>query len=72
MSVWLHTSDSVSAAAHKLIHAGLLSKSTSLTYDPYPAPGMNGKSVAKPGDHVVGPDGIPATGYKYPRIKADC
>jgi phospholipid/cholesterol/gamma-HCH transport system substrate-binding protein len=64
--------DAVSKSAYNLIHAGLLSRSTSLTYDPYPKPGMLGTSVAKLGDHVVGPADVPSTGYKFPHIQPDC
>jgi phospholipid/cholesterol/gamma-HCH transport system substrate-binding protein len=61
----------VSTAAHTLLHAGLLSKSNGLSWDPYPAPGQTGVSSAS-GKTVLGPEALGKTGYKYPRILADC
>lgn len=62
----------VSQAAYTLIRAGILGKTTSLTWDPYPAPDQEGKVTAKDKPTVVGPDDYPKTGYKYPHITADC
>ena len=61
----------VSTAAHTLLHAGLLSKSNGLNWDPYPAPGQTGKSSAS-GKSILGPEALGKTGYKYPHILADC
>jgi hypothetical protein len=60
-----------SAAAHTLLHAGLLSKSNALSWDPYPAPGQMGTSSAS-GKSILGPEALGQTGYKYPRVMADC
>lgn len=62
----------VSQAAFTLVHAGLLSKFTPLTYDPYPAPGQIGKAVATGHNDVLGPSQVPSTGYVFPHILADC
>jgi virulence factor Mce-like protein len=61
----------MSQAAHTLLHSGLLGKSRALSWDPYPAPGAMGKSSAA-GKSVLGPEALARTGYKYPRIVADC
>jgi hypothetical protein len=61
----------VSAAAQTLLHAGFMAKSSGLSWDPYPKPGQIGKSSAA-GQSILGPDALGASGYKYPRILADC
>jgi hypothetical protein len=60
-----------SAAAHTLLHAGLLGKSRNLSWNPYPQPGQVGKSSAT-GKSILGPEALGASGYQYPRIRADC
>jgi phospholipid/cholesterol/gamma-HCH transport system substrate-binding protein len=60
-----------SAAAHTLLHAGLLGKSKSLNWNPYPRPGEMGKSSAA-GKSILGPDALGKSGFRYPRITADC
>jgi phospholipid/cholesterol/gamma-HCH transport system substrate-binding protein len=61
----------VVAAEQTLLHSGFLSKMNPLSWDPYPKPGQIGKNTAA-GQSVLGPDQVPATGYKFPRILADC
>jgi phospholipid/cholesterol/gamma-HCH transport system substrate-binding protein len=61
----------LSAAAHTLMHAGLLGKSKSLSWNPYPAPGEMGKSTAA-GKSILGPEALGKSGFAYPRITADC
>jgi ABC-type transporter Mla subunit MlaD len=63
---------SVSQAALTLLHAGLLSKSTALTWEPYPAPGQVGKASATGKPPILGPKETPKTGYVFPHITADC
>jgi phospholipid/cholesterol/gamma-HCH transport system substrate-binding protein len=63
----------VSQAAFLLLHSGLISKVTGpLSFDPYPAPGQLGKETAPAQGDVLGPSQVPATGYKFPHILADC
>jgi phospholipid/cholesterol/gamma-HCH transport system substrate-binding protein len=64
--------DNVSKAAYTLLRAGFLSKSMGLTWNPYPEPGQVGKDGAGRGKSVSGPAEVPATGYRFPRIHADC
>lgn len=64
--------DNVSKAAYTLLRAGFLSKSMGLTWNPYPEPGMIGKDGAGKGKSVFGPADVPATGYKFPHVLADC
>jgi virulence factor Mce-like protein len=63
--------DRVSAAAFKLLHTGLLSKQTSITYNPYPKPGLLGKERAPDTGQILGPAQYKHV-YKYPRIAAAC
>jgi phospholipid/cholesterol/gamma-HCH transport system substrate-binding protein len=64
--------DNVSKAAYTLIHTGLLQKAHGLTWDPYPDPGKIGSDGAGRGKSVFGPAAVPATGYRFPHILADC
>jgi phospholipid/cholesterol/gamma-HCH transport system substrate-binding protein len=59
-------------AVNTLLNAGVLSKSTGITYNPYPKPGQaNARLEDLP--MATGPDKLKEqTGYEYPRIKADC
>jgi phospholipid/cholesterol/gamma-HCH transport system substrate-binding protein len=61
----------ISQAAYTLIHAGLLTKTTGLTFDPYPKPGLVGSTTAA-GKHVLGPSQVSQTGYVFPHVLADC
>lgn len=61
----------VEAAAQTLLHSGLMSKTTGLSWDPYPKPGQIGRNSAS-GKSVLGPDAVPATGYTFPRVQPDC
>jgi phospholipid/cholesterol/gamma-HCH transport system substrate-binding protein len=59
-------------AIQTLLDSGLLSQSSHLTYDPYPAPNL-ANAVASRGTEVSGPGTLKAqTGYVYPHILADC
>jgi len=61
----------ISAAAHTLLHVGLLGKSRSLSWNPYPKPGEMGTSSAA-GKSILGPEALAKSGYTYPHINADC
>jgi phospholipid/cholesterol/gamma-HCH transport system substrate-binding protein len=62
----------MATALQTLVDAGLLSTSSHLSYDPYPAPGQ-ANSVSTTGPEVTGPGTVKAqTGYVYPHVVADC
>jgi phospholipid/cholesterol/gamma-HCH transport system substrate-binding protein len=63
----------ISQATSDLLHSGLIGELTGskLNFDAYPKPGDLGKAVAT-SNVPLGPDQVPKTGYKYPRIEADC
>ena len=65
--------EQVSSAVSDLLYGGLIGKlaGTSLNFDPYPKPGSLGKTVAT-SNVPLGPDRVPGTGFKYPRVEADC
>lgn len=44
---------------------------TSLNYDAYPKPGDLGRTAAR-GNTPLGPERVPESGLKYPRVQADC
>jgi phospholipid/cholesterol/gamma-HCH transport system substrate-binding protein len=62
--------ESVTDAARTLLSAGALIPSKRITYDPYMAPGVIGKTVADAGDAVNMTDY--SKKYKYTRVKAQC
>lgn len=63
----------INKAAYTLLHTGLFAKTAgALTWDPYPKPGQVGKSKASNGPLIMGPKELAESGYKYPRIQADC
>ncbi len=66
--------DEVTQAAYKLLRSGLLAKASPLTWNPLPKPGVIGTAEAsaagKPA--ISGPKALAASGYKYPRVEADC
>jgi phospholipid/cholesterol/gamma-HCH transport system substrate-binding protein len=63
----------INRAAYLLVHSGLFAKTRgALTWDPYPPPGRVGSSTASGRKNIIGPSEVPSTGYKYPRIHADC
>ncbi len=66
--------DGVTQAAYKLIRAGLLSQSSPLTWNPIPKPGVIGtaESSAVGKRAISGPKALAESGYKYPRVEADC
>jgi phospholipid/cholesterol/gamma-HCH transport system substrate-binding protein len=59
--------------AYLLTHTGLFGGSVgSITWDPYPKPGMVGKSTSIGVPDIMGPAQVPSTGYKYPHILPKC
>jgi hypothetical protein len=65
-------SASQTAAMQTLLEAGLFSKTSHLTYNPFPKPGQ-ADAVAGNGTEVNGPSTLKAqTGYTYPHVLADC
>ncbi|MEA2170912.1 MAG: phospholipid/cholesterol/gamma-HCH transport system substrate-binding protein [Solirubrobacteraceae bacterium] len=65
--------DQVNSALHTLLHSGLVGETSAVDYDPIPPPGVIGTTHAPTdGKTTLGPDQVPASGYKYPRIQADC
>jgi len=63
--------DAANSAAQTLLHGGVLSRSSLLRYNAYPGPLEAGGIVAKESD-ARGPEDVPRTGFKYPRVTADC
>jgi len=63
--------DSVNSATQTLLHSGVLSQSSLLRYNAYPKPLEAGGIVANASD-ARGPEDVPTTGFKYPRVTADC
>jgi phospholipid/cholesterol/gamma-HCH transport system substrate-binding protein len=64
--------DAVQAATRTLAHAGLLSKVSPLSWNPYPEPGKTGTEAAGQGADYRDAEDLGRSGYKYPRITADC
>jgi phospholipid/cholesterol/gamma-HCH transport system substrate-binding protein len=64
--------DAVQAATRTLTHAGLLSKISPLTWNPYPKPGKTGTEAAGQGADLRNAEDLKRSGYVYPRIKPDC
>jgi phospholipid/cholesterol/gamma-HCH transport system substrate-binding protein len=64
----------VSTGLQTLLHAGLLENTTSLTEDPYPAPGLIGKEAAGENGYpdISTVSGMKAAGYTYPHITENC
>lgn len=58
-------------AVDTLVDAGAVALSNRLTYDPFPKPNQ-ANVLAKDLPQVSGPDGVRASGFVYPRVKADC
>jgi len=59
-------------SARLLLQSGLVvGQGKRITYDPYMKPGVIGKTVAQPGQ-PVNVKTLGDSGYKYPRVKADC
>jgi phospholipid/cholesterol/gamma-HCH transport system substrate-binding protein len=65
--------DSVLRARQALLNSGLIGAITGnrTNFDAYPKPGSVGRTVAT-SNAPIGPDEVPQSGYKYPRIEADC
>jgi phospholipid/cholesterol/gamma-HCH transport system substrate-binding protein len=63
----------ISQQTSDLLYSGLVGEfgGTSLNFDPYPKPGSLGRTVAT-SNAPLGPDAVERSGYKYPRIHADC
>jgi phospholipid/cholesterol/gamma-HCH transport system substrate-binding protein len=64
--------EEVTLAAHQLMRSGFLAKSHGLTWNPYPKPDRIGKDGAGEGNTISGPDALRESGYKFPRVLADC
>lgn len=64
--------DDVSKAAFTLLRSGLATKGTGLTWNPYPEPDMIGRDGAGDTGNLSGPDALRESGYKFPRVLADC
>ncbi len=63
----------MAAAMQTLLEAGLLSKTSHLTYVPFPAPDQANAVATSSTTEVTGPATVKAqTGYTYPHIEADC
>jgi phospholipid/cholesterol/gamma-HCH transport system substrate-binding protein len=64
----------VESAEQELLHSGALENTTSLSWDPYPAPNQIGKEHAGDGTpNVIGPSQVKSVGgYTYPHITEDC
>lgn len=66
--------DEVTQSMYTLLRAGLLQKSSPLTWNPYPKPGVIGtqESSATGKPSISGPKALGESGYVYPRVEADC
>lgn len=62
----------VSQAAYTLLRAGIIGKSSELTWDPYPKPNAVGVESASDKPGIYGPKALGETGYKFPHVTADC
>ena len=64
----------VLAASRTLLQSGAFTGQTKkINYDPYMRPGTIGKSNSlNSGGNVTGPASLKASGFKYPRVEADC
>lgn len=58
-------------ASRTLLASGAFLPQKLTRYSPFLEPGEIGKNVAEPGD-PTGPDSLRESGFKYPRIQADC
>ncbi|MCW3039812.1 MAG: virulence factor Mce family protein [Solirubrobacterales bacterium] len=63
--------DDVSQGIAKLVRAGLIGKTSPLTFYPIPKPNETGKT-AKDLPNATGPLDLAKKGYKYPRVEAEC
>jgi ABC-type transporter Mla subunit MlaD len=63
--------DPISSAAFRLIHTGLLANQSSITYDPYPKPGLIGTERAPSTGQILGPAQL-AKVFTYPRLYSAC
>ncbi|MBA2349314.1 MAG: MCE family protein [Solirubrobacterales bacterium] len=61
----------VLAASNALLQSGTFLKSKTVNWDPYMKPGQIGKTAATSGS-PSGPQGLKDSGFKYPRVEADC
>lgn len=66
----------LSKAAVTLLHSGFMTKLTGLSFQPFMKPGdvgtVRAQDVQNNGKAIVGHEGVRESGFKYPRIKADC
>jgi hypothetical protein len=64
--------ENISKSSFELTHSGLFGATQGLSFLPFPEPGRN-NDVLEPGAaHIMGPKGVPGTGFRYPRIQKDC
>jgi len=61
----------VLAAGRTLLASGAFLPQKLTRYDPFLKPGAIGRVVADPSD-PIGPKSLKDSGYKYPRVEADC
>lgn len=60
-------------AAHKLVSTGAFLPQKVINWNPYMKPGQIGKSSATGSKgYPSGPEELKKSGYKYPRVEADC
>jgi phospholipid/cholesterol/gamma-HCH transport system substrate-binding protein len=65
--------DAVSEATYTLLRSGLFIKGMGLSWNPLPPPGVLGTQKANgDGGNIFDADALRESGYKYPRIHADC
>jgi len=64
--------DGIQDASNALLYGGLLGElGPTINFDPYPKVGSLGKTVAT-SNVPSGPEKVDETGFKYPRVEADC
>lgn len=64
--------EDVSRAMFTLLRSGVFLKGMPLSWDPYPEPGQADTNRAPDTGGLFGRKELRESGYKYPRIKADC
>ena len=62
----------VTKARRTLLESGLFGISNAISYDPYVKPGEVGSTEANAKGFPRGPEQLAKSGYKYPRVTADC
>jgi phospholipid/cholesterol/gamma-HCH transport system substrate-binding protein len=64
--------EGISKATFDAIQKSPLGDATPLSFLPFPEPGRNNDVLQKDAPRIMGPKDVPGTGFKYPRITADC